>query len=165
MELHPFRGLLTVEERSVHGPGCDGGDGDAAFGIFLRRGSGEVLDRTLAAGVGRVAIGERGEQGSDDGDDLAVVGEVLARLLDEEVGGLRVDVEHRVVLVFGGLRNGLAQNLAGRVHRDVYGAQRGDGIVEEPLNVGGLGEISGEQDALRAIGFDGRECLFGLRPR
>src|SRR5699024_10109510 len=84
VELDPLRGLLAVEERRVHRTGRDRGDGDASVGELLGRGASEVLHRRLASGVGGVAVGERGQQRGDDGDDLAAVGEVLAGLLDEE---------------------------------------------------------------------------------
>jgi len=50
-----------------------------------------VLDGRLGAGVRGVEAGEGGQQGRDDGDELAAVGDVLGAGLEDEEGGLGVD--------------------------------------------------------------------------
>src|SRR5699024_4729552 len=119
VELHTLRCLLAVEERSVHRAGSNRGDRDAPVGEFLGRRTREVLDGALAARIGRVPIGEGREQSRDDADDLPAVAQVPTGLLDEEVGGLGVDVEHRIVLVLARVHDRLAQHLAGGVHGDI----------------------------------------------
>src|SRR5699024_1668631 len=165
VELHALRCLLAVEERSVHRARSNGGDRDASVGEFLGRRTREVLDGALAARIGRVPIGEGREQSRDDGDDLPAVAQVPTGLLDEEVGGLGVDVEHRVVLVLARVHDRLAQHLARSVDGDVDRAERRLRILEELRDVLRSGQVAAEQDALDTLSLDRRESLLGLRAR
>jgi hypothetical protein len=76
-------------------------------------------------------------------------------LLDEEVGGLGVDVEHRVVLVLARVHDRLAQHLARRVDGDVDRAERRLRVGEELRDVlRAPGQVAAEQDALDALCLD-----------
>lgn len=163
MELDSFRRFLAVEERRVHRAGGHGVDRDATVGELLGRRTGEVLHRGLAAGVGGVAVGEGGQQGSDHGDDLAIVGKMLACLLDEEVRSLGIDVEHRVVLVLGGLDDGLAQHLAGGVDGDVDLAERLLGLIEQGRDVLRCGQVALEDRTLDVFSLHSGEGVLGIR--
>lgn len=52
---------------------------------------GEVLDWSLASGVGAVEAGECAEQCGDDGDDCPAVGNVGGGFLEDEECGFGVD--------------------------------------------------------------------------
>jgi hypothetical protein len=124
-----------------------------------------VLDGALAARIGGVAVGECGQQRGHDGDDLAAVGELFARFLDEEVRSLAVDGEHRVVLVFGRLGDGLAQHLADRVDGDVDRSDRCRGVGEQARHVRRDGEVGLERGGLHAESLKLRKGLLRIRPR
>ena len=125
----------------------------AAAAEFLRCGPRVVLDRCLAAGVDRVAVGVGGEQGADDRHDAATVGHRAARLLDEEERRFRVGGEALVVVAFGDLQNRLLDHDTGGVDRDVDAAEAVHRFIEQPDVVADHREVALDRECIGALGF------------
>lgn len=153
-----------VEEGRIHRAGADGRDGDAASAELLGGGAGEVLDRRLCAGIGRIEGRKGAEQGGDERADLAVVADMFARFAQEEEGGFGVDRAHLVIFGLGDLDEGFLQNLADGVDGDVDAAERGFGIGKQLLDIGRAGEVASEGVSCGTGRLDRRYGFFRRRP-
>ncbi len=121
-----------------------------------------MLDRALGAGVGAVPVGERRQQRRHDGDDRSAVIQPATGLLQEEVRGFRVDVEHRIVFGLSRFHDRLAQHFTDGVDRDVDAAERFGRRVEQPLHVAGDGEVALDLDGLGTGALDRGDGLVGV---
>ena len=89
---------------------------------------------------------------------------MLAGLLQEEEGGLRVHRRHLVVLGLADLDHWLLQHLADGVDGNVGLADRGDRVSEQFLDGAGGREVGLEGNGLGASSLDGGDGLVGIRP-
>ena len=90
-----------------------------------------MLHRRLGARVRGVKPGERRQQRSQDGDDLAAFIHPLPRFLDEEICRLGVDGEHLIVLLLGRLDERLLEHFADCIDCNVEPAVTLDRLIEQ----------------------------------
>ncbi|MCP1913123.1 hypothetical protein ACVIIY_007357 [Bradyrhizobium sp. USDA 4515] len=124
--------------------------------------AGEMLDRRLGPGIGRIERRVGAEQRRHQRADLAVVVDVAAGLLEEEERGLGVDRAHRVIFGLRDLDHRFLQHLADGVDRDVGAADRGDRVGEQLLHRACCCEIGLEGDRLAACGLQRRHRRVGI---
>ena len=156
--LEDFEGALGVglEGGGVVGAHVAGGDGvdlDAVGGPFVGEGFGELADGALAGGVsGNRDAAEKREQGGDVDDFAGAAGDhVLAGGAAGDEDAVEVDVEDGVPVGVGVVDGGGAFDDAGVVDENVEVALPGDGLVDEALDGGAVGEVGGDGVGVEAV--------------
>src|SRR5271165_2268877 len=150
----------VVEQIGIEGGAEDsGGDGvnqHPPAGPLDGKRAGERGDGGLAGGVGG-DLTERNEgieRGDVDDASVLALKHVLAEDLAGAQGSGEIGIEDAQPFVFGEGERGRALDLSGTVDQDVGLAKVSEGLVEEILERGAVGDIGGNAESATAFCFD-----------
>ncbi len=150
----------VVFAAGTHEAGADGGDADAFVAQFGVQALGEAGERELGGDVGeQVRDGDLAADGGDvdDGAMGGLAGEgqgeqVWDGGVDGVEGGEEVGLHGAVVGVDGLVAEGADLDDAGVVDEDVEAAEGAEGLVDEAVALGGVGEVAGDEEDVVFVG-------------